>query len=94
VITSLPTPLAAFVDSTVYAGPVLIMAWVYDEDTHGNKGCYGLCVDDEGRLMQFAQVYLRVDIRYDWSGHKWVDVNGVTDDDEEEPAPDGGTAVP
>jgi hypothetical protein len=86
--------MAAFVDSTVYAGPVLILAWIHDPDRLPDQRTYGLCVDDEGRLMQFAQVYLRVDIRYDWNGHKWVDVNGVIEDDEEEPAPDGGTAVP
>jgi hypothetical protein len=89
-VSALVTPLAAFAESTTYTGPVLIMAW---EQTTDESDC-ALCVDDEGGLRSLSITTLRVDVRYDWNQHKWIDVNGVTDDAEEEPSPDGGAEVP
>lgn len=77
-------PLSGFADNPDYVGPVLVL---------GFKDGHGLCLNDDGYLRWISQTELRIDIRYDWNSHKWVDVNGVTDVEEEPPA-DGGSEVP
>lgn len=78
-------PLSAFVDSIFYVGPALVFE--FENQT-------ALIVDDGGQMRWVPTDSVKVDVRYDWTNHVWVDVNGVTDDAEEEPAPDGGEAVP
>lgn len=77
-------PLSGFADSPDYVGPVLVLGFTEEA---------GLCVNDDGYLRSISQSELRIDIRYDWNGHKWVDVNGVTDVEEDAP-PDGSAQVP
>jgi hypothetical protein len=96
-VSALPTPLAAFAESPLYTGPTLILAWQFDAEQTRVDGedTWGLCIDDEGRLVVVERRHLRIDVRYDWKTHKWVDVNGVTEDDGgEDDAPDGRPQVP
>lgn len=88
-VSSLPAPMSAFAESAGYTGPTLILAWQAEA-----VGTFGLCIDDEGRLVVIPRSDLRIDVRYNWNTHKWVDVNGVTDDDGGEDTPsDGGQEV-
>ena len=78
-------PLSVFVESLDYVGPALIFEF---------DGGNALYVDDTGQLHRGPIAEIKVDVRYDWNSHEWVDVNGVTEDAQEEPAPDGGEEVP
>lgn len=85
------TPISAFAESLEYVGPVLIIDWQF----RSSDGVpVALCVNDEGRGVMVWLKDLRMDFRYDWDTHSWVDVNGVTDDAPEDHPPDGGEEVP
>lgn len=80
--------ISAFIETDEYVGPALIYHWSRFQDIP-----VAICADDEGRGRMIGIEALRFDVRYDWNTHQWVDVNGVTDA-EEEPTPDGGEEVP
>jgi len=84
-------PVSAFVESTDYVGPVLVLDWIASQNGWRSLA---VCAADDGHIIEVEPRYIRADFRYDWNAHIWIDVNGVTEDGEEEPTPDGGEEVP
>lgn len=82
----LPAPLSAWAEGDMvgvdYNGPVMLLGITPLGEWVG--------ITDDGRMRYIPTHQITVDWRYDWKQHEWIEVNGITQELED----DGGADLP